>query len=170
MGVKCTDAARDRQENQAFRHRRRRAPEHLDREDLAFLLLREVVHLADEPVGALWMTSCPRRSSSCDTFLSLASALSLSLASRRTLRMATRASSGELAHRLGELLARSSVSVGMVSRITLPSLAGVSPRSDFWMAFSIALICGRVPRLDDQASRDPGPTAEASWLIGVRLP
>ena len=31
-------------------------------------------------------------------------------------------------------------SVGMVSRITLPSLLGVRPRSDFWIAFSIALI------------------------------
>ena len=35
-------------------------------------------------------------------------------------------------------LRRSSVSGGIGIRTTLPSLDGVSPRSDFWIAFSIA--------------------------------
>src|SRR5438046_3744938 len=60
-----------------------------------------------------WIWSWPRRSSSCDTCLSLASAFSLSLASRRMFRMATRASSANLPTVLASCLRRSSVRVGM---------------------------------------------------------
>src|SRR2546426_1000847 len=88
-----------------------------------------------------WIWSWPRRSSSSviGAFLSLASAFSLSLASRRTLRTATRASSAILWTFLTSCLRRSSVGVGIVSRITLPSFTGWMPRSDFMIAFSTSL-------------------------------
>src|SRR5262249_39765205 len=103
---------------------------------------------------AFWIWSWPRRSSSSviGAFLSLASALSLSLASRRTLRTETRASSAILWTFLTSPLRRSSVGVGIVSRITLPSLTGWMPRSDFMMAFSISFSCA----------------ASHGWIINVR--
>ena len=48
-------------------------------------------------------------------------------------------------------LRRSSVSGGKARRITLPSFWGLMPRSEVWMAFSIALSSGAVPGLDHQA-------------------
>src|SRR5881397_2742383 len=54
-------------------------------------------------------------------------------------RIATRASSACLATVFASCFRRSSVGGGIVSRITFPSLIGVSPRSDAMMAFSIAL-------------------------------
>src|SRR5438094_520451 len=88
-----------------------------------------------------WIWSWPRRSSSSviGALLSLASAFSLSLASRRTLRTATRASSAILWTFLTSCLRRSSVGVGIVSRMTLPSFTGWMPRSDFMIAFSTSL-------------------------------
>ena len=57
----------------------------------------------------------------------------------------------------------------MVSRITLPSFAGVRPRSDFWMAFSIFVMRALVPRLDHQRPR-VGHRDVATWLSGVGVP
>src|SRR5881628_1085763 len=68
-----------------------------------------------------WIWSCPRRSSSSDTFLSLDIAFSLSLASRRMLRIATRVSSAILWTCLASCLRRSSVGVGKVIRLTMPT-------------------------------------------------
>ena len=62
------------------------------------------------------------------------------MTSRRMLRTATRPSSAIPRTTLTSCLRRSSVSSGMVRRISLPSLDGVSPRSEFMIAFSIALI------------------------------
>jgi hypothetical protein len=45
-----------------------------------------------------------------------------------------------LANHLDQFFRRSSVSGGMEIRISLPSLDGVRPRSDFKMAFSISLM------------------------------
>src|SRR5262245_25540347 len=75
---------------------------------------------------AFWIWSWPRRSSSSviGAFLSLARAFSLSLPSRRTLRTATRASSAILCTFLTSCLRRSSVGVGMLSRMTFPSFTG----------------------------------------------
>ena len=47
-------------------------------------------------------------------------------------------------------LRRSSVSCGKLRRSTAPSLDGLSPRSDCWMAFSMALERGLVERGDHQ--------------------
>ncbi len=56
-----------------------------------------------------------------------------------------------------------------MSRITLPSLLGESPRSDLAMPFSISFICeashGWIMMV-----RESGTDTVASWLIGVRLP
>ena len=60
--------------------------------------------------------------------------------SRRMFRTATRPSSASPCTTFTSSLRRSSVSSGIESRIRLPSLFGVSPRSDSWMAFSIDLI------------------------------
>ena len=60
--------------------------------------------------------------------------------SRRTLRIATRPSSATPWTTLTISRRRSSVSSGICRRITLPSLLGVRPTSDSWIAFSIAPI------------------------------
>src|SRR5258705_3205548 len=86
-----------------------------------------------------WIWSWLRRSSSSETFLSLASAFSRSFASRRRLRTATRDSSAILCTVFASCLRRSSVGDGIARRTILPSLTGVSPRSDVMIAFSIAL-------------------------------
>ena len=91
------------------------------------------------------------------------------MASRRTLRMATRASSAILATVLTSCLRRSSVGVGMVSRMSLPSFTGVRPRSDFWIAFSITPIWpashGWIASV-----RASGVDTEAICWIGVGVP
>src|SRR5204863_3623581 len=118
-----------------------------------------------------WIWSWPRRSSSSviGAFLSLANALSLSLASRRTLRTATRASSAILWTFLTSCLRRSSVGVGIVSRMTLPSFTGWMPRSDFMMAFSTSLSCAASHGWI-MSVRASGTETEAIWLMGVGLP
>ncbi len=62
------------------------------------------------------------------------------MTSRRTLRTATRPSSAMWRVILTYSLRRSSVSCGIGSRIILPSLDGVRPRSDSMIARSICLI------------------------------
>jgi hypothetical protein len=52
-------------------------------------------------------------------------------------RMTTRPSSAIFRTTFTSSLRRSSVSAGTASRISLPSLLGVIPRSDFRMAFSM---------------------------------
>ena len=60
------------------------------------------------------------------------------MASRRALRTDTRADSAScLAWRIKPLRV-SSVSMGMGMRMTSPAVAGLRPRSDFMMAFSIS--------------------------------
>ena len=60
------------------------------------------------------------------------------ITSRRTLRTATRPSSATPWTTLTISRRRSSVISGICSRIRLPSLLGVRPTSDSWIAFSIA--------------------------------
>src|SRR5439155_1519629 len=61
-------------------------------------------------------------------------------AARRTFRSATRPSSAMCLTIFTYSLRRSAVSGGNDRRMTLPSLLGLSPRSECWMAFSMALI------------------------------
>ena len=64
---------------------------------------------------------------------------------------------------------RSSVSCGMISRMTWPSLLGVRPRSDFRMAFSMSPMVlrsqGRIISM-----RGSGTEMPASWFSGVGAP
>ncbi len=57
----------------------------------------------------------------------------------------------------------------MLIRTILPSLIGLSPSSDFWMAFSIAGIT-----LESQGEiwimRLSGTDRDATWLSGVGTP
>ncbi len=57
----------------------------------------------------------------------------------------------------------------MLRRMTLPSLLGVSPRSDFRMAFSMAGICD-VSHGWMTSVLGSGTESEAIWLIGVCAP
>ena len=74
-------------------------------------------------------------------------------ASRRTLRTATRPSSARWRTTLTSSLRRSSVSCGIGRRMSLPSFDGVRPRSDSWIARSIALHRARVVRLHGEQAR-----------------
>ncbi len=91
------------------------------------------------------------------------------MASRRMLRTATRPSSASLWTSLTRSRRRSSVSAGMGRRMTLPSLLGLSPRSDSMMAFSTAFI-------DDLSygviviRRGSGAATVAICLSGVETP
>ena len=85
-----------------------------------------------------WVWSMPLCTPSSDSCLFFSSFFKASLASRRMLRMITRPSSASLRTTFTSSLRRSSVRVGTASRMTLPSLLGVIPRSDFRMAFSMA--------------------------------
>ena len=60
--------------------------------------------------------------------------------SRRTLRTAMRPSSARRCTSFTRSLRRSSVSAGMGSLMTVPSLLGLRPRSDSMIAFSMLLI------------------------------
>jgi len=62
------------------------------------------------------------------------------LPSRRTLRIATLASSASSRIRADIFLRTSAESGGITIRITRPSLCGLSPRSLAWIAFSMSLI------------------------------
>ena len=92
-----------------------------------------------------------------------------SLASRRTLRTATLASSVYLRATLTSSLRRSSVSGGMLMRMMRPSLTGVRPRSDLRMAFSTT----EMPPLSQGwmvMVRLSGTATEAIWEMGVGVP
>ncbi len=96
------------------------------------------------------------------------SALLISSAtSRRWLRISTRASSMRLWTSLTRSLRRSSVSVGMLRRTTVPSTLGVRPTSLLRIAFSIAPERAAVPRLDDD--RVCLGHADAGQLVERRL-
>ena len=156
------------------RPRRRRRPGRSSRrsklQDLLLLLLLELVDLLGAPVGELLeRRSRCRRSSSSEIFLSLRSALTFSFASRRTLPDRHARFLGKLADRLRQLLPsllveRRDGQAGW----PLPSLAGVRPRSDFWMACSIFFSAPLVPGLDHQESRASGTETLATWLSGSR--
>src|SRR5262249_18088436 len=117
---------------------------------------------------SFWSSTSLRRSSSSEIFLSLRRALIFSFASRRTFRMATRASSASLPTDLASCLRRSSLRCGIVRRMTLPSLAGVRPRSDFWIACSIffSTPCSQAWIGSDSAS---GTEMLAAWVRGVSV-
>ena len=102
------------------------------------------------------------------TFPSRSSRFRWSLASRRMLRISTRASSMRLWTTLTSSLRRSSVNGGMLSRTTAPSTFGTSPMSLFVMAFSMAPNAP-VPGLDDDLVGS-GTLMPASWLSGVCVP
>src|SRR6185437_1062760 len=79
-----------------------------------------------------------RRSSSWETSFSLRSSLMSFMTSRRTLRTATRAFSASWRRTLVMSRRRSSVSGGIGMRMMVPAVIGFRPRSDLWMAFSMA--------------------------------
>ena len=113
--------------------------------------------------------SVARMLSSRETFLSFSSFLSSSSASRLTLRTAILASSTLLCTTLTSSFRRSSVGGGITRRRTSPSLCGLRPRSDFWMAFctfpTMLLSQGWISR-----SLASGTDMDASWLSGVLVP
>ena len=89
--------------------------------------------------------------------------------SRRMLRIAIRPSSATPWTTRTMSLRRSSLSSGICSRITLPSLFGVSPTSDSMIAFSIAL--SELLSYGVTVSRRASLVATLeSWLSGVSAP
>ena len=92
-----------------------------------------------------------------------------SMASRRMERTATLLSSAFLRITLASSLRRSWVSSGKMRRMTLPSLAGLMPRSDFWMAFSTAGII-LVSHRAIMSIRGSGTEMLPTWLMGVGEP
>ncbi len=91
------------------------------------------------------------------------------MTSRRTLRIATFPSSPTRRTTLTSSFRRSSVSVGIGRRMILPSFDGVRPRSDSWIARSIAFIepgsNGCTVR-----SRASGAPIDARLFKGVGVP
>src|SRR5690606_1190022 len=85
-----------------------------------------------------WISSAPRRSSSCEISFSFSASLISPSASRRTLRTATLAFSASARTTFRMSRRRSSVSGGSGMRITVPAVLGFRCRSDLWMAFSMA--------------------------------
>lgn len=93
----------------------------------------------------------------------------VSLALRRTARIEIFESSALVLATLMNSLRRSWVSSGNTTRMMLPSLLGLTPRSESRIACSIlrrALLSNGVTT----AIRASGTANEASWLIGVRAP
>src|SRR3954469_16356105 len=115
---------------------------------------------------SFWTFSSARRSSSVPTSFS---SFRWCTASRRTLRTATFPSSAILRTTFTSSFRRSSVGCGIGSRTTLPSFDGVRPRSDSWIAFSIALIelgsNGWIVSI-----RGSGTLIVASCFSGVEVP
>jgi hypothetical protein len=96
--------------------------------DIGHVLVGELLHLRFRaPLVVLWEISFSFRSS-----------LMSFITSRRTLRTATRAPSASWRSIFVISRRRSSVSAGIGTRITVPAVMGVSPRSDLKMAFSMA--------------------------------
>jgi hypothetical protein len=91
------------------------------------------------------------------------------LASRRTLRIATRASSASSLIRAVIFLRTSVESGGITIRITRPSLCGLKPRSAACSAFSMSLI---VPGSNGRTTIwfGSGAPTLASALMGVGEP
>src|SRR5262245_1675359 len=94
---------------------------------------------------------------------------SVCLAWRRMLRIATRPSSAFVLASLMYSLRRSSVSSGITRRSTVPSLAGLTPRSESRIAFSIAVI-EFLSYAEITTTRGSGMWNEASCWIGVGEP
>ncbi len=92
-----------------------------------------------------------------------------SFAWRRTFRTATRASSARSLTTRMRSLRRSSVRGGKDRRMTLPSLLGVSPRSEVWMPRSIAEIAP-LSKGWITSSRGSGTEIEAMSLSGCCVP
>ena len=96
-------------------------------------------------------------------------ALNLSIASRRTLRTATLASSPCFCTSLVSCLRRSSVGAGKTRRMVWPSSIGLMPISLTWMALEISLTIlasqGVMVRMRASAT-----ATEAIWLTGVGVP
>ena len=88
------------------------------------------------PSVIFWISVSVRLASSSVICLSFSSSLTWWLASRRMLRIATFASSPSPCTTLARSLRRSSVSAGMLRRITVPAVFGVRPRSEARIAFS----------------------------------
>ena len=89
--------------------------------------------------------------------------------SRRTLRTATRPSSASRWTSFTRSRRRSSVSAGIGSRITLPSLLGLSPRSLSMIAFSM-LFMAVLSNGWMVSRRDSGVAMFAICLSGVEVP
>ena len=102
--------------------------------------LRESSSMRRISSSVIFCTSSRARSSSSSLiFLSLANFFSTSLPSRRTLRMAVRCSSSTRFRCLQTSRRRSSVMGGTGTRMSLPSVCGLRPRSAACSAFSISL-------------------------------
>ena len=89
--------------------------------------------------------------------------------SRRTLRIATFPSSATRRTTFTRSLRRSSVRAGIGSRTSLPSLDGVRPRSDSWMARSMFLIAPGSKGWTTR-SRASGAEIDARLFSGVGVP
>src|SRR5712664_488366 len=111
-------------------------------------------------------SSCARRSSFSETSFFLSASLRWWIASRRRLRTATRAFSASCRTTLISSLRRSSVSTGIGTRTVSPAAAGLRPRSESRIAFSIACASffskGVTPMVRASSS-----VTLATWLSGV---
>ena len=92
-----------------------------------------------------------------------------SMASRRMLRMATLPSSTIFLTCLHSSLRRSPVSSGTIRRMTLPSLEGLMPISDFSIAFSMGpIIFGSHGAITSR--RGSGEEMLPTWFSAVGVP
>src|SRR5579859_25467 len=118
---------------------------------------------------SFWISSCARRSSSSEIALVLSNSFNPLLASRRTLRTATRAFSASPRTTFVRSRRRSSVRAGIGTRISSPIDDGLSPRPDSRMAFSITgtiFFSHGVTLIVRASSSD----RLATWPSGVGLP
>jgi hypothetical protein len=115
------------------------------------------------------ISSLVRLSSSSDILPPFSSPSACWLPSRRMLRMDTLAFSPCSLATLAICLRRSSERAGTARRTILPSLCGVRPTSDFWMALTIASMAPASNGLT-MIIRGSGTVIEASDLMGVGAP
>src|SRR6266511_2723769 len=118
---------------------------------------------------SFWSSFSALRSSSSEIVWSRSSLSSSSLWWRRTLRTATRASSPRSRTSFARSRRRSSVSGGKARRMTMPSFEGWSPRSEDWMAFSMAPMADRSKGWITR-SRGSGTEIDATSLRTDRAP
>src|SRR5690606_17379744 len=114
-------------------------------------------------------SSCARRSSSSEISFSFSSALRSPSTSRRMLRTATRAFSASWRTTLMRSRRRSSVSGGSGTRMVCPAVAGLRPRSEVMIAFSITPTICRSQGCTASV-RESSTEMLATWLRGTSEP